>query len=581
MKYLQGLRWIILFAVQWVVYAKLFNYLFIYIEQTHLFLFSSSYAGQLLWQPGGVCKYIAEFLTQFYLFPYIGAGITALLLTIVLYLTRKVLSRISRAGTSCLLYAAPALALMVLHFDFNYYIQGTIAYIGMLSCLSLYGNVSEKKRLFTAPLCVLILFFTAGSVALLFTAASLLYDLSLKRMKPLPTLLTVCLACSVCLLSVYFSWTPDWASTLSPKQYFTPALDVNKIYYPWIALLLVMAIAFLLRKQGDKGKNPIAWVCIQWCVVGIALYGCVEKYGELRSMSYKKMDYYTRTCNWERVMDSFDGADLSVQRMVMANLAMAEQGALTDKLFDFPQKGITSLMPVWDRTVYSASLLSDIYYTMGLVSVSQKFAFEALDATPLSRNPRSLKRLIETNIITGAYPVAEKYINILEQTLYYKQWANAYRAYLYNDRAVSQDATLSLKRQCWEAEQSLPEPYSDPVSALLHILPIVPQNSVGMAYLSSFILLNKDMENFQLMRDRLYNTPAWRSLSVYQQEAIVISNPNNPQMWLQNGVSVKVHNRAIDFMNAVRSHSGRKDVAQAMAAGYANTYWYYFMFVNE
>lgn len=45
-------------------------------------------------------------------------------------------------------------------------------------------------------------------------------------------------------------------------------------------------------------------------------------------------------------------------------------------------------------------------------------------------NPRMLKRLVQTNLIYGAYPVAEKYIRILENTFYYKDWAKSQRKFL-------------------------------------------------------------------------------------------------------------------------------------------------------
>jgi len=581
MKYIIKFRWILIFGIQWLVYAKLFNYLFIYIEQTQLFLYSFSYAIKEISQPGGICSYIAAFLTQFYIIPYAGAAITAFLLTLIAWLTRYVLCGISIAGKSCLLYTIPALSLMILHFDFNYYIQGSVAYLFMLFCLFIYGKTSGKLHLLTGCLLPVCLFLVAGSVAVLYMVVAILYDVLTGKSKVVNAILYLCLISICCLFSLYFSWTSGWQFTMGPEQYFAPALKVSKIYYPWIILPVVMVIAYGLRKQAGSVKTSYLRIGLQWCLVCIAGYGGVKYFGELRSMKLKKMDYLVRLRDWEKVVESFDDQVLSVQRMIMLNLALAEQGILGEKMFDFPQKGITSLMSGWDRTAYSASLLSDIYYCMGLPSVSQKFAFEALEASHASGNPRSLKRLIETNIITGAYPVAEKYIYLLEQTLLYKEWATSFRRFLYNDQAVEQDPELSLKRRCWKAEKTLPGVYKDPVSALKYLMPIVPENKAGMDYLVSFILLAKDMENYRELLETMFRTPAWQLLSEYQQEAVVICNPDNSHFWLRNGVSMKVENRAVQFMNAVRKNAMRNDIMQLMAPDYGNTYWYYYMFFED
>ena len=58
-----------------------------------------------------------------------------------------------------------------------------------------------------------------------------------------------------------------------------------------------------------------------------------------------------------------------------------------------------------------------------------------------------------------------------------------------------------------------------------------------------------------------------------------VSSPNDPHFWLEHGVSIKVRNRAIAFMQKVQdvSRSGQNP-AVALASEYGKTYWYYYMF---
>jgi len=366
-----------------------------------------------------------------------------------------------------------------------------------------------------------------------------------------------------------------------PDAYCNPLQKAPGIYYAWYALPVAMLLAAYLRKY----KTPASlkgrcWLegC-QWLVILLLAYEGITHFGQLAALDQFRQDYYVRTGQWEKVISEFDQTVLSKRRMCNLNLALAHTGQLSERLFEYPQRGIESLMLRWDQSVFTAELHSDLYYCMGIISTSQKFAFEALVSSRPSGNPRMLKRLVETNIITGAYPVAEKYICLLESTWYYKEWASSYRRFLYDDRAVEQDAVLGLKRRCWKAEAAIPELYTDPVSTLIHLVPTCPDNKAGLQYLTSFLLLNKDIGTYKTLQETLYGTPAWPEMTESQQEAIVICNPNDPHFWLEHGVSVMVRNKAITFMQKVQDSSRfGQSPATVLASEYGKTYWFYYMF---
>ena len=56
--------------------------------------------------------------------------------------------------------------------------------------------------------------------------------------------------------------------------------------------------------------------------------------------------------------------------MCNLNLALAQTGQLSERLFDYPQGGIETLMLRWDQSVFTAELHSDLYYCMGIISTS-------------------------------------------------------------------------------------------------------------------------------------------------------------------------------------------------------------------
>lgn len=75
-----------------------------------------------------------------------------------------------------------------------------------------------------------------------------------------------------------------------------------------------------------------------------------------------------------------------------------------------------------------------------------------------------------------------------------------------------------------------------------------------------------------------YLFPFKEQLQMFQFTSQYLS-PNDPHFWLEHGVSIKVRNRAIAFMQKVQdiSRSGQNP-AVALASEYGKTYWYYYMF---
>ncbi|MDR3252193.1 MAG: DUF6057 family protein, partial [Tannerella sp.] len=80
-------------AGAFVFFGCFYKYHLIYQEQFQMFMFTFEYLSDTLSSPGGLAEYISRLLTQFYLTPWLGAGIIAGLLALV---QRQILSIVSR-----------------------------------------------------------------------------------------------------------------------------------------------------------------------------------------------------------------------------------------------------------------------------------------------------------------------------------------------------------------------------------------------------------------------------------------------------------------------------------------------------
>ena len=170
------------------------------------------------------------------------------------------------------------------------------------------------------------------------------------------------------------------------------------------------------------------------------------------------------------------------------NLALAEKGKL-DQFAQYPQ--LFTPLGLWYENhglQHELMLLSDIYFVQGNVAMSQMMAFNAQAYGETTAQPHLMERLIETNLILGAYPVAEKYIGLLEETLYYKESAQHYRTFLNHPEAVEKDPVLGPLAQI---TQKLSGTTSSIDLDLEEILAVCPDYKPAQDYLNAFKLVNK------------------------------------------------------------------------------------------
>ena len=66
-------------------------YHFFYQEQFYMFRFSKEYAADTLWQVGGATAYLAAFVVQFFLIPFVGPLVMGLSVVVLGWLMKCVL----------------------------------------------------------------------------------------------------------------------------------------------------------------------------------------------------------------------------------------------------------------------------------------------------------------------------------------------------------------------------------------------------------------------------------------------------------------------------------------------------------
>lgn len=582
MKYKLVAFWLIVFGALFAFLQMCFEYHFYYIEQSQLFLFSEAYIRNKLLLPGGFSMLVAEFLVQFFIRPYVGALVTAVLLTGVGVCTAGIVKRIAPVSGLFILYVLPMLALLFMHFDFNYRVQGTVCYLMMMALLCGYMRIrNDLFRLVAGCVLVPVLFWLAGSIAVLFAGMVCLFEGLRKTPKWYISLIGVAEVLLLGVGTVYFSLMGEYRWVFGPDLYYHYTLHPKEIiYYSWICLPLVFLGAFFIRNKNSlSGKKWRAGIsCIaQLAMIAAVLWWGMPKYSDAKTLKLKKLDYFARTEQWDKTIEECKGKLTNFLYMCHLNMALANKGELSDKMFNFDQRGPQGLLVQWNKSENISCMLSDIYFTMGATASSQEMAFEGYVSAMEDGNPRMLKRLVQTNLIYGTYPVAEKYISILEKTYAYRDWAQSQRKYLYNDEVVESDPILGTRRRMLPDRNSLAM-IKGLAGDLALFLEKGPANSAALQYLGAMYLLAKDLEGFKALVEKYYGTEFLPVLPVHFQEAVIVMSEKEPDYWKRFNVSETIVARFTDYKKQVLANRNNSAIAGLLNRSYGNTYWFYFMF---
>ena len=581
MKYIRLIAGIGCFVVTAVFLQVTNSFHFYYIEQLQLFRYAADYWVAQVTEVGGAAALLGEWLTQYFAYPYVGPVVVAALLTAIWGLTSAILRQIQPKREPWLLALLPALSLLLIQFDFNYLLKGTVAFAGME--LTLLGWMRWQRpglRGISALFGVLFLYITLGPVAGLFAVCALLIDFFTRRGKSsyLFDLSAIVAFALLAWLAVETTWVRNAAFAWTAQAYYHPILaPKSEIYWAWISLPLALVLTALWPAKTELSVRR-QWIegVVQWALFAAICYVAIPRYAHREAYLLKQMDYANRQSDWDEVLRLSQGPIQNYLYLNYLNRALAEKGVLGDQAFAFNQHGPQGLMVGWDKTFSVSWLLSDLYFTLGEIALSQEMAFEANVSVIGAGSPRSLMRLVQTNLIFGAYPIAEKYIRLLEQMPVYRDWAKQHRAFLYNDAAVEADPLLGLKRRGLPAESDLAG-----IHGLEHDLLLraeqQPEHTLPIQFVGVQRLLAKDLQGFQALLDTYYGTPALPTLPVSFQEAVIMLHEKQPERWGYYQVSQAVAARYGEYRNLVLQNRGNTQLPLLIQRYFGSTYWAYYL----
>ncbi|MGQ9621770.1 MAG: DUF6057 family protein, partial [Bacteroidales bacterium] len=570
------------FALSFIYFYKFGNYILFFQEQQSLFVYLPDFYRDFLIKPGGLLDLAGRFITQFYIDNFTGSLILALVLTLPGIVMHFLNSRLE-AGTvlSPFLTILPSCVLLLMQSHYYHIMAYNLGFLMVLLYFLLVLKVRKKSAHLTLISLYPVFYYITGAYALLFAGLYAIYSLVYEKglQKIYSSVYVIILSAVTILISANFiflqplkqllTWPlPSVSSAM--HRFITVLLSVYVVLYPLFGMISG------LRKTGRNTFKMVRIVLPSILLIS-ACYTLYYKYnpGVARVINLEKLVFEEE---WDKAVvyhEIYPSKNLIGQYFY--NIALTETDQLCDRMFAGGQDfGVKSLFLPWDDEHLNWG--SYVFYAIGLVNEAHRWAYEEMVVYGL--RPQNLKMLVKTNIINGNLRIAEKYINILKKTLFYRKWAEEYEKLMDGTAGVSLNPLLRSKAEI------IPEDdffifLESPEENLPLLVESNPGNRKAFEYLMGWLLLNKDIEtivkNIPFMKELGYDR-----LPVHIEEAVMIYYNSRGEMPDLAGFNVSIATRE-RFSRYVSAYSGlrRKNALKKenLQPDFGNTYWFFYHFL--
>lgn len=393
--------------------------------------------------------------------------------------------------------------------------------------------------------------------ALLLTAAYLLVESIIRRLTGLRDLLQLGAAASVAL---YF--TLDGLDETPGRLVIADA-----------ALLVAWLIAVALRKHLPKGiRKPLSAAQAALPLILAAAYIAFGYLYEAKQFNFKERAMFRaeraiKDQNWDealKITDNYLAYGFKNKLMLyLRNIALAQKGMLAEHAFDYPMTfGADGVFFPWASNSRDTEYGHLAHEITGNLNTAHRWAFEAM--TVWGETGYNLTNLAKYNVAIGRPKVAQRFVNKLKHSLFYRHTARDLQRQI--DGEIPPAAHYAYAK-CPDAASRRFINNSYPANDLIAILNADPDNAMSRQYLTTLLLSTNDL-------DALVTTlPKSKPLPQIIEEALLIYSLDPQATPLQElGLSVSDatknrYSRMLDLQ--------RKGDTQTLAKEFGTTFWSY------
>lgn len=429
------------------------DYLYRASEQ-NLFLHTPMFFRQCMVTSGGLLSWCGAYLTQYFHYPALGAGLLCLLWALLFRLLHAAF-RLPRAWL--LLALVPVACLLISITDLGYWLfylklRGHL-FVATLGCLVVaslsWGYLHLPCRhglrtlliVFTVSLGYPLFGFYALFAALLMAVLSwrsggwrwpdALTALLLVVAVPLVFYHTVYHQTNI--VNIYWTALPVFCRV--GQRYFA----YNLPYIFLFASLLLMALCYQQERPLQPLSKPWQWArrallgAVAVCVA-VFWYKDDNFHRELSMMrSLEEQD-------WEQAVQTSAHVTGEPTRAIclMRNLALARLGRLGDEMFLHPIGARRPNAPFTVRMVDTIGRL--VYLQYGVVNYCYRWCME--QGVEYGWSVEKLKLMVKCSLLNGEFQAAQKYLSLLKKSDFQGSWVKKYTELCHHPQLMAQDAEL-------------------------------------------------------------------------------------------------------------------------------------------
>ncbi|MBZ4676465.1 MAG: hypothetical protein JG782_1084 [Anaerophaga sp.] len=557
----------------------------VYREQLQLFQ-DNNFLEKLI-VPGGLSIFAGEFFLQFFKL-HIGAlFVTVFFVTIIIIFLFRIFSFVTNKNTAIFFSLLPAAGYALLLLDRFFYFSGLVAFL--LSIIGIDIYIREKRgwrKFILGLLLVVFTYWFAGGAVFTFSFSVFLLEIvsadsrSSFRGKLFFGVSYIVLSFLLpALLRNILFYENVLQSFVSEAFYRIPVfLPVELILALLSVPLLIFIAAFFESANISFPQRMVYFLSLFMIILFGGTFYCLNNTNEER---IRKLDNLVFNKKWNEIAIHArkQGVPDSKEASVAVNLSLAKEGRLTTDFFK-----IQGLQPVfvipYERKGMTPFMASEPYYYLGLNNFARMMAMETLESTVDAKLPvRAVKRISETFLISGNDKLAQKYLGLLSETMFYSTWAKRHLSQIRGNESK----TEFLSQELNEIRSRLPDEdfyYNEKhfEVALLYLLRANKHNRMAYEYLMMHYLLNKNFDSFINFLS-IYSLFKYEETPLIFQEAKAyiqtLTSDDVPLLDVVN-ISKNVEEKFNMYISEFRKGGNKRP--ERMKDLFGDTYWYYLHF---
>lgn len=556
------------------------------------FYTTTSFIADMLSMPCGFVGYIASMMQSCFAMPWLGASLLTLLLVALAESMRRVF-KVSAAWSGLCLVPSFMLILNYTEVGYMLWLVKTPALaftipLGLLISVGLTAIAMVSHKLWIKLVLIVLyatvgywLFGLFGLLACLFVVLPIIAEaIRTRQWKHLSIILGILLLAlvlprvmygqglfSMRVQDIYVAGLPDYIWNDAERY----------LYYP---ALVAIAFCLLLSTTLFTQKNI---VCLIASLIGMIVAAiCLFNYTYRDSNFFDTLEQKQalEQGDYERVFDIARTAETPPTRIqvMLTREALWQTGQAGDKMFAYPDGDTPCNSP---RQFQYMRLLCGrlFYYLEGKVNYAYRWCME--DMVEYGRRPDYLCYMTKCALVNGEWKLADKYLDALDHTLWYKDFATKYRPYVTDHSLVAKDKEMSAIKPLLR--------YNDVLDGDGGLIELFVLNSyaysnggsreiVERALMNSLII--KNLDNFWYRFMALL--PGWNGhIPVHFQEAaLMVAQLQGGVDTLKLPIDNAIRERFAQLVEKSGQNGDNASNAYLLKPEFGDTYWYYYFFVQ-